>query len=56
MGLCQWQSAPYAREAHPREEHLLPLMVVAGAASDEPGKNIYTDRVMGATVSGFQFG
>ena len=29
--LVQWTAAPDARECHPREEHLLPLMVVAGA-------------------------
>lgn len=54
--LCNWQAAPYARQAHPREEHLLPLMVVAGAASNELGRSIYTGRVLGATVSGYQFG
>jgi aromatic ring-opening dioxygenase catalytic subunit (LigB family) len=30
--LTNWSSAPSARAVHPREEHLLPLMVVAGAA------------------------
>jgi hypothetical protein len=30
--LAQWAKAPGARFAHPREEHLLPMMVVAGAA------------------------
>src|SRR3954463_1035165 len=34
-GLVAWASAPSARLAHPREEHLLPLMVVAGAAGDD---------------------
>src|SRR6185312_5881009 len=29
--LAHWASAPAARLAHPREEHLLPLMVIAGA-------------------------
>src|SRR5262249_8806523 len=32
--LADWQRAPSAREAHPREEHLLPLMVAAGAAGE----------------------
>ena len=32
--LAAWDKAPSARECHPREEHLLPLMVVAGAAGD----------------------
>ncbi len=54
--LIAWESAPFARQAHPREEHLLPLMVAAGAASEEPGYCIFTDRVMGATVSAYQFG
>ena len=30
--LARWAQAPGARARHPREEHLLPLMVVAGAA------------------------
>ncbi|MBD3671217.1 MAG: dioxygenase, partial [Gammaproteobacteria bacterium] len=29
--LNQWETAPAAREAHPHEDHLLPLMVAAGA-------------------------
>ena len=51
--LCQWSKAP---AAHPREEHLLPLMVVAGAAGEDHGVKTYTDRVMGATLSAYQFG
>ena len=31
--LDQWQAAPEARFCHPREEHLLPLLVCFGAAS-----------------------
>lgn len=30
--LTQWESAPHARYCHPREEHLLPLLVCCGAA------------------------
>lgn len=30
--LTRWEDAPAARFAHPREEHLIPLMVAAGAA------------------------
>lgn len=30
--LARWDSAPYARYCHPREEHLLPLHVCYGAA------------------------
>jgi len=54
--LIDWLAAPAARDVHPREEHLLPLMVAAGAGADEPGRCDFTDRVMGATVSAFAFG
>ncbi|MCG8382202.1 MAG: hypothetical protein MJA28_08305 [Gammaproteobacteria bacterium] len=54
--LIAWESAPFAQQAHPREEHLLPLVVAASAASKEPGYCIFTDRVMGATISACQFG
>ncbi len=54
--LKQWRLAPAARNAHPREEHLLPLMVAAGAAGEDVGSRIFTDRVMGATVSAYRFG
>jgi len=56
QALLDWAQAPSALNAHPREEHLLPLMVVAGAAMNEPGRHIYRDNVMGATVSAFEFG
>ena len=54
--LSQWQSAPSARVVHPREEHLLPLMVAAGAAGNDIGTKVFEDRVLGATVSAFRFG
>ncbi len=54
--LAAWQSAPVARQAHPREEHLLPMMVAAGAAPEATGRKIFEDDVMGVTVSAFQFG
>ena len=53
--LNQWHLAPGAQSAHPREEHLLPLMVVSGAASDKTGKHIYHDVVMGKAVSSYSF-
>lgn len=53
--LGNWQRAPWARLCHPREEHLLPLMVAAGA-SDEPGSHDFGEEVMGGAVSGFRFG
>ena len=54
--LSDWENAPYARQAHPREEHLLPLMVVAGAASGEDGKRIFNGKMMHASLSSFMFG
>lgn len=54
--LAVWPAAPAARAAHPREEHLLPLMVAAGAAQDEAGRCIFRDEVLGASVSAFEFG
>lgn len=54
--LARWHELPHARYCHPREEHLLPLMVVAGAAAGDQGRKIFSDRVMGADVAAFQFG
>jgi aromatic ring-opening dioxygenase catalytic subunit (LigB family) len=54
--LEHWQTAPQARLAHPREEHLLPLMVASGAAGQDLGRRMFTDRVMGVTVSAYRFG
>lgn len=54
--LAAWADAPGGRASHPREEHLLPLHVAAGAAYDEAGAAIYRDRVMASAQSGFRFG
>ena len=54
--LSTWDEAPYARFCHPREEHLIPLMVAAGAAGDDAGMRDYSDRIMGKALSGFRFG
>lgn len=52
--LALWSDAPGALEAHPTAEHLIPLMVVAGA-SDVAGKKIYGELILEAAVSGFRF-
>lgn len=54
--LKDWAAAPAAREAHPREEHLAPIFVAAGAAAEGKGRRIFTDQVMGAQVSAYAFG
>ncbi|WBO21966.1 DODA-type extradiol aromatic ring-opening family dioxygenase [Sphingomonas abietis] len=56
QALAQWSSAPAARESHPREEHLLPLMIAAGAGEDSPGSKPFSDHVMMADISAFRFG
>jgi aromatic ring-opening dioxygenase catalytic subunit (LigB family) len=56
--LVAWEAAPAARLAHPREEHLIPLMVAAGAAGGEAAERIYheDDFMGGIAVSSFRFG
>lgn len=54
--LTAWHSAPAARRVHPREEHLLPLMVAAGAAEDDQGHIAFSGPVMGKRVSAVHFG
>lgn len=57
--LTRWAEAPNARLCHPREEHLLPLMVAAGAAGDDPARMTYHEDSLGPTgaaISAFQFG
>jgi aromatic ring-opening dioxygenase catalytic subunit (LigB family) len=54
--LADWANAPAAREAHPREEHLLPLMVVAGAAGADRGQLAYNGKILDLRVSAYHFG
>ena len=58
QALIDWAEAPSARLSHPprAEEHLLPLMVVAGAAGADKGQRVFSDRVMETTLSAFSFG
>lgn len=54
--LTAWQTAPAARAAHPREEHLLPLMVVAGAAGSDVGRLAYHGTLLGLEFSAYAYG
>lgn len=56
--LLQWEAAPAARRAHPREDHLIPLMVALGAAEDAPATCVYHEQGFfgGVTASSFRFG
>jgi aromatic ring-opening dioxygenase catalytic subunit (LigB family) len=54
--LTAWRSAPGGRESHPREEHLIPLMVAAGAAAGDLGVRTFGESIAGKAISGFQFG
>lgn len=58
QAMLHWDRAPSARLAHPREEHLLPLMVAMGAAEQDPTTRVYhEDAFFGnLAVSSFRFG
>jgi aromatic ring-opening dioxygenase catalytic subunit (LigB family) len=53
--LTDWRKAPFATYAHPREEHLIPLMVAAGAGGEGSGTRIFRDEPMGAAISAYRF-
>lgn len=53
--LKKWEEFPGARKVHPREEHLMPLLVVAGAAGSDVGEQRESFHFLGAAVSSFSF-
>ena len=53
--LTEWTTAPAARAAHPREEHLLPLMVASGAAGDDRAVVAFDDTFTGIRLSAYHF-
>ena len=57
-GATLFAQAPSAFLSHPvrAEEHLLPLLVVAGAAGQDAGRHAFSDRVLETTLSAFRFG
>lgn len=58
QSLLNWSNAPQARRAHPREEHLMPLLVCAGAAEAESCNQTYSEKLPSWNVqtSCFEFG
>ena len=56
--LKQWELAPYARDCHPEEDHLIPLMAAVGAAEYEKATRVYheTDIYGGVTAASYRFG
>ncbi len=57
VALASWEAAPSARVAHPREEHLLPLMVALGAAERDFATRFYHENTFfgSGSVSSFMF-
>ena len=57
QALTAWARAPFARTVHPREEHLIPLLVAVGAARSEAASLIHGERLLGeVAISSFRFG
>ncbi|WP_338466620.1 class III extradiol ring-cleavage dioxygenase [Novosphingobium sp. ZN18A2] len=52
--LDHWAQAPAGRFSHPREEHLIPMMVAAGT-SENAGRRVYGQDVMRTAIAGFRF-
>ncbi len=53
--LARWSEAPSARDAHPREEHLIPLMVIAGAAGEDRATVAYQGSLQQLPLSAYHF-
>ena len=52
----EWEKAPKARASHPREEHLLPLMVCAGAGLGDEASLPFREDVAGIHALAAHFG
>ncbi len=56
--IIDWESAPYARVCHAKEDHLAPLFVALGAAEADVATQTYHERGVlgGMTASSYRFG
>ena len=54
--LLHWHLAPRARIAHPREDHLMPLLVAAGAAGGDKGRVLFAESIMKIPMTSYVFG
>ena len=56
--ILEWERAPYARDCHAQEDHLVPLFTALGAAEAEPASRVYhqTEVFGGVTASSWRFG
>ena len=55
LKLIDWEQAPSSRLTHPREDHLIPLMVIAGAAKESIGKRLFMDEAFGVVMASYIF-
>ncbi len=53
--LSSWSNAPGGRASHPREEHLIPLMVASGAGSDLPARRMWKGSVGPSCLAAWAF-
>jgi len=56
--ILNWEDAPYARDCHTEEDHLVPLFAALGAAENDTMTRVYHQRGFfgGVTASSFRFG
>jgi len=51
-----WTKMPGARDAHGREDHLIPFHVVLGAAGEDQGKQLFKEDTYGMVFAHWAFG
>ena len=56
--IINWETAPYARVCHAKEDHLVPLFVALGAAEQDEAVQTYHEKGLmgGVTASSYKFG